>query len=175
MALIWLAAVILELSSRSRPPTEKGRAPVEQGMDGGRLAGPLRAEGLGLWGEMGLKVWYYSTAERACWQSWRGQSLVSSPPWAFNFLHVVIPACVRVWVRLSLWQTHTHTGVRRRQSDHMLKSRLEEVHTKVFLVLKMKRQENGLFSQVLCVLPLFAVCPSDQHYYNEKQQFAESK
>lgn len=64
MALIWLAVVILELSSRSRPPAERGSAPVEQGREGGRLAGPLRARDLGLWGEMGLKVWCYNTGKR---------------------------------------------------------------------------------------------------------------
>lgn len=108
MAPIWLAAVILEVSSRSRPPTERGSPPIEQGMDGGRLAGTLRAGGLGLWVEMGLMVWYNCTAERACWQSWRGQSLVSSPPWALNFLLVVLPACVSVWVRLPC-DKHTET------------------------------------------------------------------
>lgn len=92
MDLIWLAAVILELSSRSRPPAERGRAPVGQGREGGRLAGPLRAGDLGLWGEMGLKVWYYSTAERER----ADKAGVWTCPQSFPYVGIPVP--LTVWV-----------------------------------------------------------------------------
>ncbi len=104
MDLIWLAAVILELSSRSKPPAERGRAPVEQGREGGRLAGPLRAGDLGLWGEMGLKVWYYSTAERER----ADKAGVWSCPQSFPYVGIPVPHCMSHCFSLS--DKHTHWG-----------------------------------------------------------------
>ncbi len=132
MALIWLAAVILELSSRSRPPAERGRAPVEQGREGGRLAGPLRAGDLGLWGEMGLKVWYYSTVEeRACWQSRRFGL-------ALSHFHLSAYLSLSLYESLffSFWQTHT-LGRDDNWVTIMLRKTLEGVFTHTWVLLKL--------------------------------------
>lgn len=105
MALIWLAAVILELSSRSRPPAERGSAPVEQGREGGRLAGPLRAGDLGLWGDMGLKVWCYNTVKREHADNAGVWSCLSH----FR-LSTYLSLSLYESVFFSFWQTHTHWG-----------------------------------------------------------------
>ncbi len=131
MALIWLAAVILELSSRSRPPAERGRAPVEQGREGGRLAGPLRAGDLGLWGEMGLKVWYYSTVERER----ADKAGVWSCPQSFPSVGIPVP--LTVWVTVFLFLTNTHIGARWQLRDHMLRKTLEGVFTHTWVLLKL--------------------------------------
>lgn len=115
MSLIWLAAVILELSSRSRPPAERGSAPVEQGREGGCLAWPLRARD---W-DCGVR-WGLRCDAIAQWR----ESMLTKQEFGlasviFVFWHTCLSHCMSQCFSLS--DKHTHTGARWQLSDHMLR------------------------------------------------------